>query len=330
MYKKMYFRILLLLIFSFMAAGECFAVTKTSKTDIKAYMDYTPIKSYNIDSSTYIIAEELEDYGFDVSWDGIARTLKLTRKKLATPIYTKEYHDSVYSDSEFMIYDTDIKTYLNSREIKSYNIGGRTIVLIDEFADCGDVLWDGQAREISLLIYESEIEGLFESAEEKVVISEENLTYEGEVNLEGKPSGVAKLKTKEYFGNGGVGYVKTEEITGCFENGIPIGNVVLKRNISAGKIGVDIETKFIGEILPEYETDFNFGNLTLPYYKCIDYMGNEIFSDNFKYGCGVWFEQNKFRGQEDIYFKSWHDGEVQSVLKTEQDGTKINIYFEEF
>ena len=38
-------------------------------TDIVAYINGVPIHSYNIEGYTYVVAEELADYGFHVTWD---------------------------------------------------------------------------------------------------------------------------------------------------------------------------------------------------------------------------------------------------------------------
>ena len=37
-------------------------------TDIVAYIDDRPIRSYNINGYTYVVAEELAEYGFSVEW----------------------------------------------------------------------------------------------------------------------------------------------------------------------------------------------------------------------------------------------------------------------
>ena len=36
-------------------------------TDIVTFIDRTPIRSYNYQNHTYVIAEKLRDYGFDVA-----------------------------------------------------------------------------------------------------------------------------------------------------------------------------------------------------------------------------------------------------------------------
>ena len=48
-------------------------------TDIVAYINGQPINSYNIDSNTAVVVEQLDKYGFDISWDGALRQLNVTR-----------------------------------------------------------------------------------------------------------------------------------------------------------------------------------------------------------------------------------------------------------
>lgn len=46
-------------------------------TDIQAYLNGNPIRSYNIDGQTIIICEDLREFGYDVQWDETARTLTI-------------------------------------------------------------------------------------------------------------------------------------------------------------------------------------------------------------------------------------------------------------
>jgi len=123
----------------------------TSVTDVKAYINNAFIPSVNYKNYTYIIAEDLSDYGFNVVWDGIERTLKISRNT------TKEISSLSSSNTSetYSIESTDIKTYLydsvsDSYElIESYNIDGETIV---KFSDIGDAVWNGTARTSSITL----------------------------------------------------------------------------------------------------------------------------------------------------------------------------------
>ncbi len=121
-------------------------------TDIKAYIDGNPIKSYNIDGWTGIMAEDLMDYGFEVIWDSKNRTLsvdKSVRNIDIIPIYQFEDSNKAVGSHAGYVYSTDIKTYVNDIEVPSFNIGGWTIIYIDELTVYGDVVWNAEKREIS-------------------------------------------------------------------------------------------------------------------------------------------------------------------------------------
>ena len=63
----------------FTVAAQAEDIGDVIETDIITMIDHSPIASYNIDGYTYVIAEDLRNYGFDVVWDGEARTLSIDR-----------------------------------------------------------------------------------------------------------------------------------------------------------------------------------------------------------------------------------------------------------
>ena len=44
---------------------------------------------------------------------------------------------------------TDIKTYIDGKAVESFNVGGSTIIFIDDLAPFGDVTWNPTSRSIS-------------------------------------------------------------------------------------------------------------------------------------------------------------------------------------
>ncbi len=122
---------------------------KTEISDIKAYINGSFIPSFNYEGSTYIIAEDLCDYGFDVEWDESKRSLNI-RKNAQKPEPVLESENSAET---YEIIDSDISTYVfdeNSQEyfsVDSYNISGQTIIQISSM---GSVVWDSRERIIKL------------------------------------------------------------------------------------------------------------------------------------------------------------------------------------
>ncbi len=137
----------------FAAIGDVIAYAKY--TDILAYINGFIVPSYNIEDYTGVVAEDLTYYGFDVVWNQENRTLNITRNNqtdIVTYLRPYEVSPSNVGRNAYQVLSTDIKTFVNGSEVKSYNINGRTVIIIDSLAPYGDVVWNGEAREISLNI----------------------------------------------------------------------------------------------------------------------------------------------------------------------------------
>jgi len=125
-------------------------------TDIVTYINGLPIRSYNIKGYTAVIVEDLSNYGFYVVWDGGKRTLSVTRLE-SVPIvggYTPEKNTKPIGSKAMPVYFTDIGTYLDGQEVESYNVGGRTIIYVDDLAEfyAKEYVWDPKARTLSLTL----------------------------------------------------------------------------------------------------------------------------------------------------------------------------------
>jgi len=164
MKKIMMFLIaVLILTVSIYAADD---IGDVKDTDIVAFIDESAIESYNYNGYTYIIAEDLMNYGFDVVWNAADRTLKITREKYNFTPYVMDNLNQIKKDATFQtlyhVYKTDIKTYVNDTEIPSCNINGRTIIWIESLDVFGHCIYDNDIRTIKLDILGKEIEGLEE------------------------------------------------------------------------------------------------------------------------------------------------------------------------
>ena len=128
-------------------------------TDIRTYINGVEISSFNIHNDTAVVVEDLAHYGFDVVWDGEARTLSVTRDASKEIAGMKTSSASVptggrIGDEAMPVYATDIKTYLDGNLTESFNVGGLTIVYVDDLAELystkADYVWDGEARTLSM------------------------------------------------------------------------------------------------------------------------------------------------------------------------------------
>lgn len=127
-------------------------------TDIKVTLYDAPITSYNIGGQTVIEAEVLNwYYGFEVVWDPTQRTLSINDTSLgvATPsALSGELCSStqgITGQAAGNYYETDIVTYLDGKEITSYNIGGKTCIVAEQMLSFDySVIWDGAQRTLSI------------------------------------------------------------------------------------------------------------------------------------------------------------------------------------
>ncbi len=125
-------------------------------TDIVTYINGLPIRSYNIKGYTAVIVEDLSNYGFYVVWYGTER--ELTVRPLASGQlvggYTPEKNTQPIGSKAMPVYFTDIVTYLDGVKVDSYNVGGRTIIYVDDLAKfyAKEYVWDPEARTLSLTL----------------------------------------------------------------------------------------------------------------------------------------------------------------------------------
>ncbi len=129
-------------------------VGHTYSTDITAWIDDRPLRSYNIGGETAVVAEDLREYGFSVVWDGEKRTLTVERD-LSVPIsgsYQVPVETPAVGTVSGDIYCTDIKTYVQGEEVEGFALNGETAIRFSELSRAGAMSWDGVSREASLTL----------------------------------------------------------------------------------------------------------------------------------------------------------------------------------
>lgn len=128
-------------------------------TDIIAYIDKTPIRSYNYSNLTYVMAKDLRNYGFDVAWNEDARTVNITLPENRTikPLSAEEKKmletpDPV-GEKRYDVYQTDITTMLDGKPMSNtgvpaaINVDGKTLVLFSDLGNhFGKTDWNDQHR----------------------------------------------------------------------------------------------------------------------------------------------------------------------------------------
>ena len=118
-------------------------------TDIKSYVRGQLIDSYNVGGKTVILVEAMRTYGFNVTWDGNARTLTITDTKGTASSSATASANGPIGAVAGSYYHTDIVTYFNGVAIESYNLGGQTVIPATKLRDFGyNVIWDGDNRRV--------------------------------------------------------------------------------------------------------------------------------------------------------------------------------------
>ena len=126
-------------------------------TDIRTYIDGEPIKSYNIAGRTAVIAQDLADYGFSVSFDEALRTLTVSRSGEASEkngeIAAEEVKPEDVGKRYMDVLYTDIKTIADGTELESFNVDGMTAVYTDDLAKlCGSYEWLEAERRVNITL----------------------------------------------------------------------------------------------------------------------------------------------------------------------------------
>ena len=186
----------------FGAAASAEITGAVYSTDIGALIDGCPVKSYNISDSTYIKAEDLRGYGFDVAWDATARTLKITPDDNAvrtippaSEINIKK-SDIPFNQKLYDVYSTDIKTYVNDTEIHACNIDGETLVKFRDLESVAYVTYEDDKRLASIDVIAKRLEDEYNSvADMEDLTLAEGITYHGQVK-DGKPDGIGMITDK--------------------------------------------------------------------------------------------------------------------------------------
>ncbi|MDO5478081.1 MAG: hypothetical protein Q4G23_02850 [Clostridia bacterium] len=122
-------------------------------TDIVAMINGYQLESFNVNGHTYIVAEDLRYYGFDVYFDSASRSLSINRNYNIGQIDPQRTNPNFWnaaSTKKTKILYTDIVTYVNNEYVASSNINGKTIINFNELARFGAVNYDNSRREITL------------------------------------------------------------------------------------------------------------------------------------------------------------------------------------
>lgn len=121
-------------------------------TDIVAYINHYAISSYAVNGTSCIVAEDLRNFCFDVTWNGNARALTITRNSEITPKGMTFEKTGKPSTKFTDLLKTDIAVYAGGKRLTSYAINGYTMIPIEELTMFGECYWLSNERVVKLWI----------------------------------------------------------------------------------------------------------------------------------------------------------------------------------
>lgn len=121
-------------------------------TDIVAYINNYAISSYAVNGQSCIVAEDLRNYGFDVSWDNSDRSLSIDRNNHTS--VNEQTVEKIGTPGAFFanILETDITVFANGTQIPSYVINGYTMIPMEHLTCFGEVYWVSEERALKLWV----------------------------------------------------------------------------------------------------------------------------------------------------------------------------------
>ncbi len=154
--KKHRLPILVLLfcfLFSSVPVYAANVIGKAVHTDIVCYINGLPIRSYNVKGQTAIVAEDLREYGFFATYNDEKRHLDVYSYEPDNPDkitahYVPPKNKKPIGSFAANVYATDIVTTIEGEKVPAYNIGGETLIFIDELKRLGDVIWYPKERKV--------------------------------------------------------------------------------------------------------------------------------------------------------------------------------------
>lgn len=124
-------------------------------TDIRAYINGAEIPAYAINGSMVILGADLRNYGFNVVWDGNARTSSVSysgNDEAWNPITEGFTRYSTVGEKVMNVYDTDIVVFVNGAEVPAYAVDGKMAFKFSELKVFGNYYYDNASRTTNLWI----------------------------------------------------------------------------------------------------------------------------------------------------------------------------------
>ena len=127
-------------------------IGKAYNTDIVVYVNNYAVSSFAVNGTSCIVAEDLRNLGFDVVWNGDARSLSISRNSETVPFEMTVKKTGKPGSVFANILETDIKVYANDTQIPSYALNGYTIVPVESLTMMGEIYWVADERALKVWV----------------------------------------------------------------------------------------------------------------------------------------------------------------------------------
>ena len=119
-------------------------IGKVYTTHVTVYIDGFKLPTYEYQNKTYIMAEDLQGYGYDILWDKMSKTLSLNynEKKKYDPYSIYSPIGMEFDKKHILnVYQSENIVKINGREVEAYSIDGNMLISPYELSDICIVNW---------------------------------------------------------------------------------------------------------------------------------------------------------------------------------------------
>lgn len=123
----------------------------TKVTDIVAFIDTNYIPCYNYNGYTFICAEDLQYYGFDVNWNADTRTLSVDYNPAKPRVENRNLPEDLGLNTGLdlhQVYASENRVIMNGYPIEAYSLNGQMIINFENLSCLGEVVWHNGIRAI--------------------------------------------------------------------------------------------------------------------------------------------------------------------------------------
>lgn len=154
--KKSVVAILALAAITIPVTAQAKTIGTVLSTDIGTVIDGAACKTYNVDGRTFVVAEDLQGYGFDIDYNDSARRLTVTQNPYSHRILLTadevniKKEDCPVGNRVMDILSSNITVTVEEKTVEGYNIDGRMVIPVRALEHCAYVEYDNDKRLVTI------------------------------------------------------------------------------------------------------------------------------------------------------------------------------------